>query len=78
MVVLGIDIGGSAIKAATVDTGTGTGTGTALFSGGHLVPNTEFGHLTMRNRGAETRSAARVRDERNSAGSAFWNNRGRL
>ena len=76
MVVLGIDIGGSAIKAATVDTATGTGS--ALFSGGHLVTNTEFGHLTMRNRGAETRSAARVRDERNSAGSAFWNNRGRL
>ena len=60
MVVLGIDIGGSAIKAATVDTGTGS----ALFSGGHLVPNTEFGHLTMRNRDAETRAAARVRDEK--------------
>ena len=45
-------------------TGTGTGTGSALFSGGHLVPNTEFGHLTMRNRDAETRAAARVRDEK--------------
>lgn len=62
MVVLGIDIGGSAIKAATVDAGTGIGS--ALFSGGHLVPNTEFGHLTMRNRDAEARAAARVRDEK--------------
>lgn len=28
----------------------GTGIGTALFSGGHLVPNLEFGHLKMRNK----------------------------
>ena len=28
----------------------GTGIGTAMFSGGHLVPNLELGHLKMRNK----------------------------
>ena len=28
----------------------GTGIGTALFTGGHLVPNLEFGHLKMRDK----------------------------
>ncbi|OGA18576.1 MAG: hypothetical protein A3I63_10850 [Betaproteobacteria bacterium RIFCSPLOWO2_02_FULL_66_14] len=32
----------------------GTGIGTALFIDGHLVPNTELGHLTLRGRDAET------------------------
>jgi polyphosphate glucokinase len=41
----------------------GTGIGSALVSEGRLVPNTEFGHILMRNKGAETlvSGAARLR-----------------
>jgi polyphosphate glucokinase len=39
----------------------GTGIGTALFINGHLVPNTELGHLTLRGRDAETWAAESVR-----------------
>lgn len=41
----------------------GTGIGSALISDGRLVPNTEFGHLIMRRKGAETlvSGAARTR-----------------
>jgi len=41
----------------------GTGIGTALFIRGHLVPNTELGHITLRGRDAETWAAARLREE---------------
>jgi polyphosphate glucokinase len=43
----------------------GTGIGTAIFHGGNLLPNTEFGHLDMLGRDAEQRvsDAARERDE---------------
>jgi polyphosphate glucokinase len=43
----------------------GTGIGTALFMNGHLVPNTELGHLTLRGRDAETWAAASVREKKN-------------
>lgn len=39
----------------------GTGIGTALFTDGHLVPNTELGHLTLRGRAAERWAAESVR-----------------
>jgi polyphosphate glucokinase len=39
----------------------GTGIGTALFSNGHLVPNTELGHLEMGGKDAEKRAADSVR-----------------
>jgi polyphosphate glucokinase len=39
----------------------GTGIGTALFINGHLVPNTELGHLTLRGEDAERRAAESVR-----------------
>jgi polyphosphate glucokinase len=39
----------------------GTGIGTALFINGHLVPNTELGHLTLRGKDAETWAAESVR-----------------
>ena len=41
----------------------GTGIGSALISDGRLVPNTEFGHVLLRGRGAETLvgGAARLR-----------------
>jgi polyphosphate glucokinase len=40
----------------------GTGIGTALFINGHLVPNTELGHLALRGRDAETWAAESVRE----------------
>lgn len=42
----------------------GTGIGTALFINGHLVPNTELGHLTLRGRDAETWAAESVREKK--------------
>jgi polyphosphate glucokinase len=43
----------------------GTGIGSALFVDGHLIPNTELGHLKIRGKDAETRAsdAARQRDD---------------
>ncbi len=42
----------------------GTGTGSALFSNGTLVPNLELGHMEIRGRDAERRSAAAARVRR--------------
>lgn len=39
----------------------GTGIGTALFVNGHLVPNTELGHIEMRGKDAEKRASDRAR-----------------
>jgi polyphosphate glucokinase len=39
----------------------GTGIGSALFNGGHLLPNTEFGHLQIRGKDAEHRASDAVR-----------------
>ena len=39
----------------------GTGIGTAIFHRGHLLPNTEFGHLEMKGRDAEHRASDAVR-----------------
>jgi polyphosphate glucokinase len=39
----------------------GTGIGTALFVAGHLVPNTEFGHIEIRGKDAERWATAAVR-----------------
>ncbi len=40
----------------------GTGIGSALFTGGVLVPNTEFGHIEIRGHDAETRASERAKD----------------
>ena len=40
----------------------GTGVGSALFSGGLLVPNTEFGHIEIRGKDAETRASERGKE----------------
>ncbi|HEV7212978.1 MAG TPA: ROK family protein [Blastococcus sp.] len=40
----------------------GTGIGSALFVEGHLVPNTEFGHIQVDGKDAERRASAAVRD----------------
>ncbi len=41
----------------------GTGIGSALFSGGVLVPNTEFGHIEIKGREAEKRASEHAREE---------------
>ncbi|GAB4579510.1 MAG: ROK family protein [Anaerolineales bacterium] len=43
----------------------GTGLGTALFVNGHLVPNTEFGHIEIGGKDAEFKAseAARIRED---------------
>lgn len=41
----------------------GTGIGSALFVDGHLVPNTEFGHLQVRGMEAELRASGRAKVE---------------
>jgi polyphosphate glucokinase len=40
----------------------GTGIGSALFFGGVLVPNTEFGHIEIRGKEAEKRASERARE----------------
>ncbi|HSK26287.1 MAG TPA: ROK family protein [Jiangellales bacterium] len=42
----------------------GTGIGTALFVDGHLVPNTELGHLEIDGKDAESRAASSVRERK--------------
>lgn len=42
----------------------GTGIGSALFLGGHLVPNTELGHLELDGKDAEKRAASSVREDK--------------
>ncbi len=40
----------------------GTGIGSALFTGGLLVPNTEFGHIEIRGQDAEERASERAKE----------------
>lgn len=40
----------------------GTGIGSAIFYGGRLLPNTEFGHLDIKGKDAERRASAVVRE----------------
>ncbi len=42
----------------------GTGIGTALFVDGHLVPNTELGHIEIRGKDAELRAADSARERK--------------
>jgi polyphosphate glucokinase len=49
----------------------GTGIGTAIFVDGHLLPNTELGHLEVRGMEAEHRASAKVRADR-GLGWAEW------
>jgi polyphosphate glucokinase len=42
----------------------GTGIGSAIFVDGHLLPNTELGHLEVRGMEAEHRASAKVRADR--------------
>ena len=51
----------------------GTGTGSAIFVDGTLVPNTELGHMEIRGRDAERRSAANARVRRGLSWKAWAN-----
>ena len=42
----------------------GTGIGSALFRDGHLLPNTELGHIEVRGKDAEERASAAARERR--------------
>lgn len=53
--------GGGVILVVTL----GTGIGSALFIDGHLVPNTEFGHMEMDGRDAEKWAATVIREQEN-------------
>jgi len=54
----GRDVGGVVIMATF-----GTGIGTAVFVDGVLVPNTELGHIEIDGVDAETKAAARIKDD---------------
>jgi polyphosphate glucokinase len=41
----------------------GTGIGSAMFVDGKLIPNTEFGHIEVDGRDAETQAAASIKDQ---------------
>ncbi|MDD9378618.1 ROK family protein [Streptomyces sp. ZAF1911] len=41
----------------------GTGIGSALFTDGHLVPNSELGHLELKGHDAETRASVKAKDD---------------
>jgi polyphosphate glucokinase len=43
----------------------GTGIGSAMFADGHLVPNTEFGHIEMEGVDAEKLAATVIREREN-------------
>jgi polyphosphate glucokinase len=43
----------------------GTGIGTAIFYGGNLLPNTEFGHLEIKGADAESRASDAAREREN-------------
>lgn len=52
----------SGVRGVVLMATLGTGIGTALLVDGHLVPNTEFGHLEIDGYDAETRAASSVQD----------------
>lgn len=43
----------------------GTGIGSAVFTDGHLVPNTELGHLELQGHEAEKRASTKVKEDEN-------------
>ena len=59
-------------KAGTVAMITlGTGIGSALFRDGHLLPNTELGHIEVRGKDAEERASAVARERRKLSWSEY-------
>ena len=64
----GAGVGGTVIVLTL-----GTGTGSGMFVDGRLVPNTELGHMEIRGRAAERRSAASARVRRSLSWKAWAN-----
>ena len=62
---------GKRAKGVVVMITLGTGIGCAVFNDGVLLPNTEFGHLEIDGHDAESRAAARVRDDEGLSWSEF-------
>lgn len=59
-----IDLGvGKGRRGSVLMVTLGTGIGTALFTDGHLVSNTELGHLILDGKDAEETASARAREE---------------
>lgn len=56
--------GKAANKGVVIILTLGTGIGSAIFTDGHLVPNTEFGHLTIRDKDAEQRASDAARQRK--------------
>jgi polyphosphate glucokinase len=54
---------GAGVRGVVIVLTFGTGIGTGMFLDGHLVPNTEFGHLEFHGRDAEATTSARARTE---------------
>ncbi|GAA1080173.1 polyphosphate--glucose phosphotransferase [Nocardiopsis composta] len=50
------------VRGVVLLTTLGTGIGTALITDGHLVPNTEFGHLEIDGHDAETRASSAAKE----------------
>jgi len=65
MAEMALGAGCNANRGVVIVITLGTGIGTALLNDGQLVPNTEFGHMKIRDKDAETRAsdAARQRKE---------------
>lgn len=57
-------IGRKYSKGVTILLTVGTGIGSAVFTNGILLPNTEFGHLQVREKDAEHRASDAVRQEK--------------
>ena len=55
---------GKEIKGTVLMITIGTGLGTALFNAGHLLPNTELGHIEIRGKEAEKRASDAARKEK--------------
>lgn len=55
---------GKGVRGVVLVLTLGTGIGSALFTDGHLVPNTEIGHIELRGKDAELRAAASVRERK--------------
>lgn len=51
-------------KGVTIMVTLGTGIGSAVFLDGHLLPNTEFGHLRIRGKDAEKRASEKIHEEK--------------
>jgi polyphosphate glucokinase len=64
MAEMAFGAGCNAQKGVVIVITLGTGIGTAIFTDGHLVPNTEFGHMKIRGKDAEWRASDATRQRK--------------